>query len=281
LNISIIIPTLNRPIELLDLIKRLTKVVGEEEVIIVDDSAKSQEVELQEIANFSMIYLNRGAAMGVSSARNYGAEKATGNYLLFFDDDDDFTLDWLSDFSKVSDDYPDFIQCEMKFVYPNKKEEIVRETNRDWKLVIPGAWMIRKDLFLKIGGFDERLKFAENTELFLRINSVNPTRVFIPKVNFIYNQSQDGGSKNLQNMIDSNLLILDKHSTSLSIHTKHLYHQVIGVNQIRFRRFSDARLHLWRAYSLKPSKLSTLGRYLISCFPLLAKTLYSTEVKTK
>ncbi|SFB60023.1 glycosyltransferase family 2 protein [Algoriphagus aquimarinus] len=278
MNISIIIPSLNRPIELLDLIGRLNQVVKNEEVIIVDDSAEIQEEDLYKAAKFSLVYLNRGKPLGVSSARNYGARKAKGNYLLFFDDDDDFTVDWLSDFEKGIANQNDFIQCEMKFVYPNKKEEVIRLNDKEWKLVIPGAWMIKKELFDRLGGFDERLKFAENTELFLRINAVNPTKSLIPKANFIYNQSIDGGSKNLQNMIDSNLLILEKHNYTLTNHTKHLYHQVVGVNQLRFRRYSEARKHLWKAFILKPFKVATLARFLISLSPLLVKKLYSKEV---
>jgi glycosyltransferase involved in cell wall biosynthesis len=279
--ISIIIPTLNRPKLLLHLVQRLNIVVENEEVIIVDDSSPNQEQELKEKSKFNLVYINRGKPLGVSSARNIGAKAASGNYLLFFDDDDDFTKDWLDDFRLSTAANPDFIQCEMKLVNPNRKEELIFFDKQSWKLVIPGAWMLKKTVFDEIGGFDERLRFAENSELFLRLNFLNLNRCTIRKPNFIYNQSFEGGSKNLQNMIDSNLLILEKHQITLSKNTKHLYNQVIGVNQLRFRRFPEARKHLWKAYILKPQKFSTLVRFIISLFPELAKKVYSKELSIK
>jgi len=132
---------------------------------------------------------------------------------------------------------------------------------------------------MEIGGFDERLKFGENTELFFRIDRKKPSVSFIQKNNFIYKPSIDGGSKSLKNAIESNLIVLEKHGDLLSNHIKHLYHQVIGVNFIRFRRFREAQDHLWIAYKLKPRKISRLIRFLISMLPILAKRLYSEEVK--
>jgi Glycosyltransferases, probably involved in cell wall biogenesis len=60
------------------------------EVIIVNDGTKDNSVEiinkyLKKYDNFKLFNKENG---GVSSARNYGLEKATGEYVIFIDPDD-------------------------------------------------------------------------------------------------------------------------------------------------------------------------------------------------
>lgn len=278
LKISIIIPTLDRQDKLEELIGKLAHVIQEEEVIIVDDSKVAVNKEAISNRSFPVNYIHRGKKLGVSSARNMGAKAAEGDYLLFFDDDDDFTADWIADFRGKLSTKPGLIQCNMKIIYANGTEVFVSAKERKNPIIIPGAWIIKKSLFEEIGGFDERLKFAENTELFFRLGQIDKQTEYIEKQNFIYYQSVDGGSKNLQNMIDSILIILEKHDGILSTHVKYLYHQIIGVNQMRFHRFSEARRHLWKAYRLKPTKIATLGRLTIAYLGPLAKLLYKESV---
>lgn len=80
-------------------------------------------------------------------------------------------------------------------------------------------------------------------------------------------------------MVDSLNLILNKHQSNLSDHVKHLYHQILGVNHMRFREFSESRKNLILAFYYKPSKISTLGRFLLACFPPIARQLYSETVR--
>lgn len=145
-----------------------------------------------------------------------------------------------------------------------------------WRLIIPGCWCVSKELFLRAGGYDEQLNYGENTELFFRINALKPTTVAVDKINFIYKQSVDGGSKHLSFMINANKIILEKHGEYLSRnpHVRFLYTQNIGVAYMRLRQFPEARQFLRKAYFLRPGSVLTLVRYFIACFPLLARKLY-------
>lgn len=280
MKISIIIPTLSRPSALKKLILGLIQYMNDEiELIIVDDSKESLASEINSLSDHRINYIHRGEKLGVSSARNVGAGLAKGEYLIFLDDDDAVTSDWLSDFIKSIEGSSDLIYCNMLLVHPDKKETIVSASINKRGIVIPGAWMIRKSIFEKAGGFDERLLFAENTELFFRLDQLKLSIGHIEKVNFIYNQSVNGGSKNLQNMIDSIFIILQKHDSYLTNHVKHLYHQIVGVNLMRFQNYQLARTHLWKAWVFKPYKLATLGRLGISFLPPLARNLYKPEVR--
>lgn len=278
MSISIIIPTLNRPKQLIHLLDRLIRVAKDEEIIIVDDSKESQVEEIKALYNLSIKYIFRGEKLGVSSARNYGAKIASGNYLIFLDDDDDFTPDWLIDYKSKLSLNPDLVYCDMRSINPKGFEKFVLNLERKRLTIIPGAWMVNRSFFLMAGGFDERLKFGENTELFFRLDREKPKEEFIRKVNFIYKPSIDGGSKNVQNMLDSNSLVLDEHYSILTNHIKYLYHQSIGVIHIRFRNFASARYHLRKALGLKPWKLYTWVRFGLAFFPPLAKKIYTREV---
>jgi GT2 family glycosyltransferase len=282
--LSIIIPTLNRPDQLSSLVDKIMIYSAPEvELIVVDDSLerwKGADSKTYKESNHN--YIHRAGKLGVSSARNIGAKRAHGEYLLFLDDDDDFTEDWLSDFFKAAESAPDLVFCDMKRVESSGKERkeksLIGENNILLKSIfIPGAWMIRKELFFEVGGYDERLKYAENTELFIRLQQRELIVKRIPKANFIYFPSEDGGSKNLRNMIDSLSWILQKQENQLSSHVKYLYNQIIGVNYMRFQDYPNSRKHLFKAYLIKIYKVGTLGRLMISCIPPIAKILYPAK----
>ncbi len=284
IKISVVIPTLNRPQGLTKLILKLLNFCSSEvEILIVDDSTESWEIPDFHLKRGQLAYFHRGIRMGVSSARNYGASLSNGEYLLFLDDDDDFENNWINDFLKVSAENPDLIFCNMIRIEPNgERREVKISDNRNGamgnRIVIPGAWMIKKSLFERIQGYDDRILFAENTEFFFRVFNEQPSVIYLDQFNFIYHPSPSGGSKNLQNMIDSLTLILEKHAETLTPHVKHLYHQIIGVNWIRFRNFPQARHHLFQAVKYHPTKLATWGRLCLAFFPFIARRLYSETV---
>ncbi|TDQ19574.1 GT2 family glycosyltransferase [Algoriphagus boseongensis] len=261
------------------LIDRLRILVLEDvEIVVVDDS----KVPLPESClgewEEKLTYLHRGEKLGVSSARNIGSQHSKGEYLIFLDDDDAVTECWMDDFYSNLMNHHDLVYCNMRLIAPSGKVSSVSASKNNRGIVIPGAWMIRKEVFDQVGGYDERLKFAENTELFFRLDKLHLNKHYIEKENFIYHQSYDGGSKNLQNMLESIRIILEKHDQILTDHVKHLYHQNIGVIEMRFGRFGLAKKHLWKSWRFKPQKISTPIRIALAYFPFLAKRFYTLEI---
>lgn len=277
--ISIIIPTLNRQDILIPLVNRLRNFFQENiELIVVDDSKKAIPDEIIKNWGEKVKYIHRGKKLGVSSARNVGSNYSMGEYLIFLDDDDAFTDSWLPDFFGKIERRFDLVFCNMKLVNPDGSVMSISASSEKKGIVIPGAWMIKKNIFDKVGGYDERLKFAENTELFFRLDRLPLEKAFIERENFIYYQSPDGGSKNLQNMTDSIRLILEKHDKFLSAHVKHLYNQNIGVIELRFQNYCTSRKYLKRAIRYKPWNLKSYMRFLLTLFPFLANRVYPLEI---
>lgn len=280
--ISIIIPTVNRPVSLINLLNKLIYYINNEsiEIIVVDDSPQKCRL----INMNGVLYYHRGNKFGVSSARNFGASASNGEYLIFLDDDDDFSSQWINDFFLASQSAYDLIFCNMRRTesrFPDGK--IILPTDIGYGaigngIVIPGSFAIKRNVFFYIGGYDDRLKYAENTDLFLRLNQLNLSKYYINNVNFFYFPSKSGGSKNLKNMIDSNIIILEKYSNILSKKTKHSYNQIIGVNYMRFGKYQSARYFLLKALLIDPTKISTMIRYCIACCHPLAKILYPQNI---
>jgi len=89
---SIIIPTFNRPAFLEQAVQSvLAQTVSDYEIVIIDNGSEERfQARIQDLRRFGpQISTYRfSSSRGVSEARNFGLEKATGDYILFLDDDD-------------------------------------------------------------------------------------------------------------------------------------------------------------------------------------------------
>jgi len=90
LQFSIIIPVFNRPQEIAELLQSLTEQTYSSsfEVIIVEDGSteKSDEIVLKYKNLLNVNYFFKQNS-GAGASRNYGMERATGNYFIIFDSD--------------------------------------------------------------------------------------------------------------------------------------------------------------------------------------------------
>ena len=110
---SIVVPVYNVGnyiIKCLESIKNQT-FKGDYEVIIVNDGStdKSEEIIKKYIQKLSNFKLYNQKNEGVSSARNYGIEKARGEFLLFVDGDDYIAPNTLEVFEEYLKYNPDII----------------------------------------------------------------------------------------------------------------------------------------------------------------------------
>lgn len=280
--ISVIIPFFNSQETLRKAINSVVlQSLSDWELILVNDGSQddSEMVAKSFLDDNRISYISQ-SNKGVSSARNLGSSMAKGEWLIFLDSDDQLASNSLSFFSKNIQSNPktDLFSAGHKRISHEKTVIVIPQSGKYFSR-LSGTFVIRKDVFLKIGGYDEHLSFAENTELFHRFNLFDGIEQLIPSVSLLYFEHQSGGSKNLQNMIDSLTYFLIKHSSTLSNHVKFLYHQIIGVNYMRFQNYPSARIHLWKAYRLKPFEFGTFIRLVIAFIPTLAKRLYLKEVR--
>lgn len=277
--ISVIIPTYNDGTSISNSIESvINQTFGNWELIIIDDgSDDGSESIIQNYFLDPRIKYYYQSNQGVSKARNFGSVKAKGEFLVFLDSDDLVKPNWLLEFYSAWLENKRHKVFQMGFELKHGNNTGIQDSIPEegkYNPILSGTFMISKKCFYELGGYDPSLSFGENTELFIRYQKLNSQIILIPHSLLIYNQSSEGGSKNLQNMIDSILIILDKHQDSLHNNVKFLYNQILGVNYMRFRKYKEATHYLWEAFLLKPHKIDTIGRLMISLFPPLAKKLY-------
>lgn len=90
LQFSIIIPVYNRPQEIEELLHSLTNqtYLNNFEVVIIEDGStlKSEKIALKYANSLSINYFFKENS-GAGDSRNFGMQKATGNYFIIFDSD--------------------------------------------------------------------------------------------------------------------------------------------------------------------------------------------------
>ncbi|MFL0682749.1 MAG: glycosyltransferase family 2 protein [Algoriphagus aquaeductus] len=272
---SVIIPSYNRAATLGRAIESvLHQSFPAFEVIVVDDGSTDQTRQLLE--SYPQVTYYYKENQGVSAARNKGAELSEGDWLIFLDSDDELMPDALEKFSKaINLDSGKKVFRSGLILQKGLNETSLYLSRNKYVGQIPGSFVIKRDFFLEIEGYDVQLKFAENTELFFRIEFKKVQPVHLEGLVLRYHQNPNGANNNLRNVTDSILWILVKHHGKLPKTIRRLYNQIVGVNYLRFRQFPKARVHLFRAYLLNPLKLDTLARLGIAMIPFLAKWLYS------
>lgn len=178
---SVIIPCLNEEHFLPYLLKNLnSQTFTNFEAIVVDGKSEDKTAQVtQKFRSKFPLSLYSSPARGVSFQRNFGAKKATGKILIFFDADTQIPQNYLE---KIAHAYktkkPDFLTTYIKVnsFKPTEKlyaslSNILFEIGKISKSVNSYGAMqaIRKDAFYKVGGYDIKTKFGEDSQLFVKL----------------------------------------------------------------------------------------------------------------
>jgi GT2 family glycosyltransferase len=148
--ISVVIPTCERS----ELLARcLEQLAGAGEVIVSDDGRSADARQLI-LSRFPKVRWLEGPRRGPAANRNYGARYASGEWLAFVDDDCIPDSAWLNEISRatpVAEVIEGRTVCFGRTSHP--LEEVVENVNGGvlWSCNLA----IRRDLFEKLGGFDE------------------------------------------------------------------------------------------------------------------------------
>lgn len=182
LSVSIIIPTHNRwPMlgEAVDSV--LAQTASDHELIVIDDgSTDGTARRLQDYGErLTVLAQNR---RGVAAARNLGVSRSAGRYLAFLDSDDLWHPRKLQRQLDFMEQNPDVEICQTGEIWirngvrvnPRRKHrkpsgDIFRPS-LELCLVSPSAVMMRRELFDRVGGFDESFPVCEDYDLWLRIS---------------------------------------------------------------------------------------------------------------
>jgi glycosyltransferase involved in cell wall biosynthesis len=184
--VSVIIPTYNRSslvLEAIDSVFRQT--FTDFELIVVDDGSTDGTVEVFNPYKGRFVYCRQNN-QGVSVARNRGLRLARGQWIAFLDSDDYWLPEKLETQIRFFSHTPEALICQTEEIWirngrrvnPLKKHQKfsgdIFAPSLRLCLVSPSAVMIKKELFDRVGCFDETLPACEDYDLWLRISSKIP-----------------------------------------------------------------------------------------------------------
>lgn len=208
--VSVIIPTFNRA----SLLKRaidsvLKQSYGNIEIIIVDDgSTDDTQFVVADISKQTnqIKYIKKGNG-GCASARNYGLKYATGTLISFLDSDDALESDAIYTLaSALTEAKSEFVYSPSIEVHEDGSEVICRPASpfcpemfafEHFKTTNarPAAILYKRDVFSKVNGFDESLRFNEDSDFLQRVAiCCRGFYIDIPTVRVYHHQ--DNKSKN-------------------------------------------------------------------------------------
>ena len=125
---SIIIPVYNVEMYISKCIESVKgQTLTDFECLIIDDGTKDKSIEkaIEAIGNDERFKIYHKTNGGLSDARNYGIDKATGEYLFFLDSDDYIGNTLLEDTYNMAKKCDSDIVCfDMMYVYDNDEEKI-------------------------------------------------------------------------------------------------------------------------------------------------------------
>jgi glycosyltransferase involved in cell wall biosynthesis len=277
--VSVVIPTYER----CDVVKRavdsvLRQDMGDLEVIVVDDgSTDSTERVLSSRAEDDRLSYVRSTHLGAAAARNIGGRQAQARWLTFLDSDDTVTSDWLSSMlAETSRPGIALVSCG----YTERVDG--RDVIRRQRLPRPaspaigpiieliatgGTYLVRRDLFLDVGGFDPEQPAAQHRELALRLGPMLVDRglragaVMRPLVERWVGREDQIRSDDAAVLAGASR-ILDRHWDRLALDSRLLADTAASAayRAVRLGNFAEARRLMRIAVRAHPRKLRHWAR---------------------
>lgn len=262
--ISVIIPTFNRAHTLhLSIESLLNQTSANWELIIIDDGSTDGTINLVNKYlqdNRFKYYFQKH--QGVSTARNYGASKAEGDYIIFLDSDDTFTpnlIHQLNTYQIVKYDiiFWEVIRISEKNSIIDKPVKLGKIYNKITANFLAGCVCYKKEIFLLAGGYDPNISFGENYELGIRISWLDNLKIKIIDFPFLkYNIKPKGRTSNtIENRLSSYIYQMEKHKLlySKNNRARSKMHYLIGFVLEKNKSYSEALnsyKESWLAYPL-------------------------------
>jgi len=176
--ISVVIPTFMEEQYIATLLSNLTKIEPFIEIVVVDSTSQDKTVEIAKRFTKKVYQIRE---RGIAKAKNYGANHATGNLLVFLDADVKLPTNFADKLTEtfknarvvgatchIMPEYGTFVE-RVFFKFYN----ILIQTTAMLKPHARGEFFaVRKEKFMQVGGFDERLPCLEDHDLAHRLSKL-------------------------------------------------------------------------------------------------------------
>lgn len=287
---SVIIPTYNRGWVIKESIDSvLNQSISDFEIIVVDDGSTDETLEIlkQYGNNISVVHkTNEGPAI----ARNFGANKAKGDYLVFLDDDDIFFPFTLEVYNMVitSKNFPPYVFGQNIFFNTRKEIPVVNELNkievvtyRDYfskdRFMFTSCSMmvIRKEIFHKIEGFRSKytkpILVHEDFHLLLKIGEFGPAVVILNPKLYGYRIHDDNSVKNISRVLKSQIVLINELKRDENLkYDKRKYGKFLIVGGTSYH---------WIKKAIKNGNFNDAAKLFLKSFPMLVISILNKAIQ--
>jgi glycosyltransferase involved in cell wall biosynthesis len=178
IKVSVVIPTYHEGQYIGSLLSKLSKAGSGLETIVVDGGSTDETVKVAECFTNKVYVINQ---RGIAKARNYGAYESKGEIIIFLDADVSPSPDFLEKTLRTFRDRRIVgATCNIMPIYPRISELVFfKFYNQLLRLLAPfkphsrGEFLaVRKEAFMKVGGFNEKLPCIEDHDFALRVSKI-------------------------------------------------------------------------------------------------------------
>ena len=266
--ISIVIPLYNKAQSITHTLDSvLAQTYTDYEVVIVNDGSTDGSDKVVEdyiksaISNHkTRLRLINKSNGGVCSARNRGIMEAKGEYIALLDADDLWDKDYLAEQVKMMVDFPEAAMWGINFAEVTDGKQLVRKLatglpdgyrgyvehyfeiqGRVSDLFCSSSVVIRKEVFEQVGYFDERIKYAEDSDMWFRIIATHPIAFYDRYMVFYQFDAENRALKRERKLKDFLPYYVDKYRISIFKENTVFYRWVMrwAANRIRIVYFED------------------------------------------
>lgn len=270
--VCVIVPCFNREDTVEEAVRSvLTQSVNDLEVIAVDDGSEDRTWAVLESIRDPRLRLVRNPGKGVSAARNYGVSVSTDSNWIAFQDSDDIWLpnkleqqlaqlegsDYVAGYCGmlVKADANPRTRVQARFPDPGLSPllgdilpSLVRGSYLSTQMLV-----IRRDVFERLGGFDEDLQALVDWELMLRVAQAGPVG-FVDQDLVIQRMSENSITRSSDKRLRAQQRILEKHADLIARYPgtlAHHHHRLAGAYR-QWGEFAAARAHALKALRAAP-----------------------------
>lgn len=293
--ISVVIPAYNRADSIRMAVESiLRQTFTNFELLVVDDgSTDGTMAALDDVSDPRLHRLANPRNMGACAARNTGIHAAKGIWVAFQDSDDEWLPRKLEkQMARLVEAEPDAVACYCGILiqsdaragskgghdggagrrtYPryhpapgiSRTEGDLKQSILRYSLASTQTLIVRRDLLLELGGFDEAQHALQDWELAIRL-SRRGRFAFVDEPLVLQYFSDNSITHNHRRRAEARLRVLDKHHALFAAHPKILARHHVSIAG-ELRRLGDsvgARRALGQALRIRPLDPLTLAKWL-------------------
>lgn len=283
---SVVMPTRNRATLAERQVRRILQLKGSPEQMVVVDDGSEDDTGTRLAGLDDRLTLLRSNGDGPAMARNLGLDAASGEWVIFVDDDDDVFDDWMVRFRDLAAGAPGAIYLSVAHErWDGTIPHLLADSPAFGSAgvsMLAGTFAVRREVLTEVGGFDPELRHGEFTELALRLFNRTADAVGWsahdprPALRLAHRPAEARASVVPHVLADATCRTIERHQGLLARDPRLLanFLGVAGVARIRSGHPRTGRQLLWRAARTDPRGGRHVLRAIVASNPITRRLVW-------